>query len=54
MEDLNVIDLVFLEGYDNPTISVVCKVVFKNILKYRKITYLVTHTKSKMQKKNHF
>ena len=32
MEDLNVVDLVFLEGYDNPTISVVCKVkLFSNI-----------------------
>lgn len=48
MEDLNVIDLVFLEGYDNPTISVVCKVVFKNIFKYRKIAHVAANTKSKM------
>jgi hypothetical protein len=26
MEDLNVIDLVFLHGYDNPTVGVICKV----------------------------
>jgi hypothetical protein len=36
MEDLNVIDLVFLEGYDNPTISVVCKVIFECVFSFVK------------------
>jgi hypothetical protein len=32
MEDLNVIDLAFLHGYDNPTIGLICKVYFSLIL----------------------
>ena len=32
MEDLNVIDLVFLHGYDNPTVGLICK-VFVHFLK---------------------
>ena len=26
MEDLNVVDLVFLDGYENPTVALICKV----------------------------
>ena len=26
MEDLNVSDLAFLDGYDNPTVCLICKV----------------------------
>jgi hypothetical protein len=43
MEDLNVIDLVFLHGYDNPTVGVICKVFISTNY------YLLNH-KNKLNK----
>jgi hypothetical protein len=31
MEDINIIDLVFLNGYNNPTIGLICKVQTFNV-----------------------
>ncbi len=44
MDDLNVVDMVFMHGYDNPTIGLICKVhqfffvmIQENIIKNMRI-----------------